>query len=337
MPDRTDTKHPKDFEEARKEAGNAHMAYYILSAIKLGISYKVLIRGLFVEFEKGGTVWRIHKALTPVNDSVAMSLVSYKNTCNRFLRDSGFPVPAQAHASSAEDIFDFMKKHKTEEIVVKPTRGFGGAGVSIQPKSDEEIRHAFNLAEEKCMSSKQPKVLVEEFVYGRHFRMFVLGDKLIAAAERMPPYVVGDGKSTIERLVDLENEHLGDEGRPTIKLDEESDKALEVYGFSLDSVPKKDEKVIVRFNANMTSGGSTRECLAEIHPEYQKMAVNVVQATGLKVGGLDLITPDISDPKVKYAINEVNHNPGLRIHYMPDHGEPIDVATQVQQYILDNI
>ena len=257
------------YEEARKIAGNSHMGYYILSAIKLGISYKVLIPSLIVEFQKGDKKWRIHKALTPVNDSVAMSLASYKNTCNRFLRDNGFPVPPQARVTNAEEIMNFMKEEKIKEIVVKPTRGFGGAGVSIQPHTEEEIRHAFNFAEEKCMSNKEPKVIVEEFIHGSHFRMLVVGDRLIAASERMPPSVVGDGKSTIKQLVDKENEELGDEGRSKIKLDDESDKALEVYGLTLDSVPQKDEKVTVRFNANMTSGGSTRECLAEVHPEYQ--------------------------------------------------------------------
>lgn len=165
-------KDPTTFEEARQLAQNSQMAFYILSAIKLGISYKVLIPSLFMEFSKDGKTWRIHKSLTPLNDSVAMSLASYKNICNTFLKNSGFPVPAQARANNAEDIFAFQKEHTVEEIVVKPTRGFGGAGVSIQPEGEQEIRHAFNFAEEKCMSSKHPKVIVEEFVHGRHFRNF---------------------------------------------------------------------------------------------------------------------------------------------------------------------
>lgn len=152
----------------------------------------------------------------------------------------------------------------------------------------------------------------------------------------MPPYVVGDGRSPISELIAEKNKALSKKGRSKIKLDEEAIKALEAFNLTKESVPKKDEQVIVRFNANMTSGGSTRECLAEVHPEYQKLAIDVIQATGLKFGGLDLITPDISDPKAKHAINEVNHNPGLRIHYLPNHGEPVDVATDVQQYILDN-
>lgn len=330
------TKHPETFDEARELTKNAHMAFFILSAIKLGISYKVLIPGLFVEFSKNGKTWRIHKALTPINDSVAMSLASYKNTCNRFLGDNGFPVPAQTHVFSAEEIMKFKEDNNLKEIVVKPTRGFGGAGVSIQPHSEEEIRRAFNVAEEKCMSNKQPKVIVEEFIVGQHYRMVVLGDSLVAASERMPAYVTGDGTHNVKDLIAEKNVTLARKGRSKIKLDKEAEKALAAYNHSPESIPKKDEQVIVRFNANMTSGGSTRECLAEVHPEYERMAVSAVKAIGLKLGGIDLITPDISNPDVQYVINEVNHNPGLRIHYMPNHGEPVDVATTIQQYILDN-
>ena len=330
-------KHPKDYEEARDLARNSQMAYYILSAIDLGIDYEVIIPGLFVEFRKGKKRWRIHKALTPLNDSVAMYLASYKNTCHAYLESQGFPVPKQERVRDAEEIFEFMKKEKTKEIVVKPTRGFGGAGVSIQPHTDDEIRHAFNFAEYKCLSKNEPKVLVEEFVHGKHFRLMVLGGKLIAASERRPPFITGNGKSTIQELVTKENKELGKEGRPKIKIDDEARKVLEVFGYSLDSVPKKGDIVIVRFNANMTSGGSTRECMAEVHKDYAKLAVDVTKAIGLRLAGVDLITPDITDPKAKHAINEVNHDPGLRIHYMPDEGEPVDIATPIQQYILDNL
>lgn len=330
-------KHPEDYEAARDLAKNTQMAYYILSAIELGIDYDVIIPGLFTEFKKGKKTWRIHKALTPLNDSVSMYLASYKNTCNMFLGNHGFPIPKQARVSEADGILDFMKKENLIEIVVKPTRGFGGAGVSIQPHGEEEIRHAFNFAEEKCLSSHQPKVLVEEFVHGKHYRLVVLGEKLIAASERRPPFVTGDGRSTVQELVTKENKELGEEGRPKIKIDDEARKALEVFGNSLDTVPKKGEIVTVRFNANMTSGGSTRECMAEVHKDYAKLAVDVTKAIGLRLAGVDLITPDITDPKSKHAINEVNHDPGLRIHYMPDEGEPVDIATPIQQYILDNL
>jgi cyanophycin synthetase len=265
-----------------------------------------------------------------------MSLASYKNICNTFLRGRGFPVPEQGPATKADDIIEFMSKKQIDDIVVKPSRGWGGMGVTIRPHGEQEIRRAFNYALENSLSATSTKVIVEEFVHGRHFRLVVLGNTLIAAVERVAPYVIGNGKSTVEALVKGKNREYAAIGRPQIKLDKESDSALETQGLTKESIPDKDKQVTIRFNANMTSGGIVRECLDEVHPSYRKIAVETVQATGLKLAGLDLITPDITNPNVKFGINEVNHNPGLRLHYMPNEGKTVDICLAVQKYILAN-
>lgn len=327
---------PKTYEEALKICGNTQMAYYILSAVNLGISYDVILRGRFVDFNKGDKHWRIHKALTPINDSVAMSLASYKNVCNSFLRREGFSVPAQRQVKSTAEILEFLQEEHVSAIVVKPTRGFGGMGVTIRPQTRKEIERAFTFAYDSSLSREKSKVLVEEFIAGRHFRMVVLGDKLIAAAERMAPSVVGDGEKTVTQLVDDMNKTYKAKGRPLIKIDAEAEKSLADEQLTPLSVLEKGKRVVVRFNANMTSGGTVRECLTEVHPVYHDLAISVTKEIGLKLAGIDLITPEITRPVERYAINEVNHNPGMRIHYMPDEGEPVDIATPVQQYILDH-
>jgi D-alanine-D-alanine ligase-like ATP-grasp enzyme len=87
----------------------------------------------------------------------------------------------------------------------------------------------------------------------------------------------------------------------------------------------------------MSTGGSTRECLDQVHDKYKKLAVETTETIGLKLAGVDLITPDIEKPASKYGINEINHNPGLRIHYMPDEGKVSDVALDIQKYLLNNL
>lgn len=326
------------YKEALEYSKNTQLAAYILAAAKLGISFRMIIPGSFAEFSKDGKRWRIHKALTPINDSVAMSLVTYKSVCNKFLKDNGFPIPLQKRVKNAEEILEFQKEHNLSEIVVKPTRGFGGCGVSILPKTEDEVRRAFTFAYQKAMTNYSIRVVVEEFIHGRHFRIMVLDDKVIAAAERMAPYITGDGKTTIRKLVDDENLKYKEKARPQVKLgDEESRKALALKNYTPDSIPRNGEHVSIRLNANMTSGGTVRECLAELHPVYKKMAVDATKATGLKLAGIDLITPDITKPAKKYTINEVNHNPGVRIHHMHDEGEVADVCATIQHYILANI
>lgn len=325
------------FEEARKFAKNSQMGLYIVAAQKLDISYEMLIPGLLIEFSKGSKKWRIHKSLTPVNNSVAMTIATYKNTCTKFLKKNGLPVPKQAPIFNVDDIYSFIKDENVKNFVIKPRRGCGGAGVSILPSGKREIEKAYEVAKQKCLSAARPKVLAEEFIAGDNYRFLVVGDQLIAAAHRIAAFVIGNEKSTIQSLIDSKNKIREKAGQPAIPVDEETNKALEEQDLTLTSVPKEDQKVKLRFNANLCTGGSTRECLSEIHPKYSEIAIKAVQTTGLKIAGVDIITPDITNPNVKFAINEVNHDPGLRIHYMPDEGEVADVAVPILQYILNNI
>lgn len=337
MPIQNGRKKEITFAEARKLANNIQMGLYIIAAQKLGISYEMLIPGLLVEFTKGSKQWRIHKSLTPVNNSVAMTIASYKNTCNTFLAKNGLPVPRQAPVYEVEDIYNFIKTEQIKDFVIKPRRGVGGAGVSILPSGTEAIQKAYEIAKQKCLSSARPKVLAEEFVAGENYRLLVVGDKLIAAAHRIAAFVTGDGTNTIQSLIRSRNKTREEAGQPSIPIDEETNKTLAGQSLNISSIPPKGSNVKLRFNANLCTGGSTRECLDEVHPKYTEIAVKAVQTTGLKIAGLDIITPDITDPDVKFAINEINHDPGLRIHYMPDEGEVSNVAVPIMQYILDNI
>ncbi|MEA3357093.1 MAG: ATP-grasp domain-containing protein [Patescibacteria group bacterium] len=332
------------FQQARKLARNIHMAYYILAAQKLGISYKVILPGLFVEFTKGNKSWKIHKSLTPINNSVSMALASYKNTCNKYLSQQGLPVPKQEAVTQVEQINAFVKKLSKlqssgckPQIVIKPNRGFGGSGVTILPSTKREIESGFHLAHQKSLSKSEPKVLVEEFVAGENYRLLVLGNKVIAAAHRLSASVTGDGKNPIQNLITKKNKQLKKLARPTILVDAETDQTLAKEQMTLNSVPVKGQIVRLRINCNLCSGGSTRECLGEVHKKYLQVAIDATTAIGLKLTGVDLITPDITNPNVKFAINEVNHDPGLRIHYMPDEGKVSDVAVQIQKFILTNL
>ncbi|MBN2101126.1 ATP-grasp domain-containing protein [Candidatus Dojkabacteria bacterium] len=326
-----------NLDEAVEITKNYQMAFYLLAAQELGISYRMLIRALLIEFSKGNKSWRIHKSLTPINDSVAMTLASYKNTCNKFLGDNGIPVPKQQNVGSIEDINTFMEKEGIQNIVVKPVKGFGGSGVTILPDTPKETENAFKYAYDKYKGKSENKVLVEEFIKGENYRLLVLGDQVIAASRRMPPLVEGDGKSSIRVLIDENNSARKAQGLSPTPIDVETEKALADQGFSLEDILSKEQKVRIRFNANLSTGGTTHECLAEVHEDYKNLAIKASKVLNLKLAGVDLITPDITDPSKKHALNEINHDPGLRIHYLPTEGEPSEVAIPIQQYILDNL
>jgi cyanophycin synthetase len=174
-------------------------------------------------------------------------------------------------------------------------------------------------------------VQVEKFIKGENYRILVLGDKVIAAVHRKPPYVTGDGKSTIKQLIEARNIERINSGMMEIPIDEITETRLSFDDLTLDSVLENGKSVSVRLNANMSTGGISRECLNELHPYYQELAVKATQALGMKFSGVDLICEDITNPQAGHAINEVNFHPGLRLHYKVDEGEIIPVAREIMK------
>lgn len=324
------------FKQAKEITQNYQMAYYLLAAQKLGISYRMLIPAMLIEFKYKKKIWRIHKSLTPINNSVAMTIASYKNTCITFLESQGLPVPKQSYIKNTKDVELFIKDSGSEKIVIKPVRGFGGLGVTILPSTKKEIQEAIELAKEKNLTRFKDRIIVENFIPGENYRLLVLDDEVIAATYRVAANVTGDGKNSIGELIQKNNKRKEEAGREIIPIDAETQKALEGQQLTLKSVVQEGQNVKLRFNANFCTGGTTRECLDEVDQYYLDLAVKAAQSLHLKLAGIDLITEDITNSKAAHVINEVNHDPGLRIHYMLDEGESDDVALNIQKYIRDS-
>lgn len=304
------------------EAGNIHLSYYVEAATFLNINYEIIAEKLMARFEYKNKHWFIINTVTPLVNSPGKTIASRKNLTNIILQKSGISVPRQATLTTIDDAYDFYKNH--EGVVVKPTEGLGGKGVSILPSSLKEVKQAFIYAKQ---NSIKPNVLIEEYIKGDHFRLLTLDDKVIGVIKRLPPTIKADGKTSIQNLILTKN--------PKVPVDNETMKVLKQQSLSLDSIPNKDKEILLRNNTNLTTGGRTEEFSKYIHPYYEEIAVKTIKAIGIKLGGVDLITEDITKP-AKYAINEINYNPGLRIHYQVDKGKKVKVAIPIMKYIRDN-
>ncbi|MBD3329440.1 ATP-grasp domain-containing protein [Candidatus Dojkabacteria bacterium] len=316
-----------------KIAGNIHLSYYVEAADILGIDYKIFVRSLMARFEANGKHWFIINTVNPLINSPSATIAKRKYLTNMVLEEAGVPVPKQNKLSSIEDALEFYNKFQV--IVIKPAQGLGGKGVTILPEDENAVRKAYRAALENNKSKTSTKILGEEFIPGNHYRLLVLGNHVIGAVRRVPADVSGDGVHTISELIKLENKKRKERLLKPIPVDDQTHKKLNRQNLTLDSVLPKDQRVEIRFHANLTTGGSTEECAEEMHKFYEETAVNAVKATGMKFGGVDLITPDISKP-ARCAINEVNYNPGLRPHYKVDRGKIVKVAVPVMKYIRDN-
>ena len=322
----------KSYEYYLKEAGNVHLAYYVQAADQLGIKYEILVKRLLAKFQDKGKSWYIINTATPLTTTTSTTICKRKHLTNLVLKKAGLPVPEQEDLESPIDAIKFFAKYK--DIVIKPTQQLGGIGITILPQNEEQVLKAFEKALEKSKSSAKSKVLGEEFIQGENYRLLVLGNDVIGAVRRKSAHVTGNSKNTIRELITITNEKRKESLLKEIKIDNEVILKLQRNDLNLESIPEEGEEIILRYNCNLTAGGTTEECMSEVNDFYKQLAVKAVKTIGAEFGGVDVISENISKPS-KCAINEINYNPGLRVHYKVDKGEEIDVALPIMQYIRD--
>lgn len=320
----------KTYEEYLKEAGNVHLAYYLEAADSLDIKYSVITKGLIAKFEKDNKHWFIINTVTPLTNTPSSTIAKRKNLTNKVLSSFNIPVPKQVSLATKDDAIRLFKDYTN--IVIKPSQQLGGAGVTLLPKSKKQVVNAFNYAYKVSKGKGINKVIGEEFIEGENYRLLVLGKRVIAVVRRKSAFVTGNGKDTLETLIKNKNIERKKNILKPIVVDNEVNQRLQNLKITLKYIPKDKEEVILRYNCNLTTGGTTQECFAQTHQYYKDIAVQAVHAIGAQFGGVDIITPDITKP-VKCAVNEINYNPGLRLHYKVDKGDIVKVAIPIQEYI----
>jgi D-alanine-D-alanine ligase-like ATP-grasp enzyme len=322
----------KTYEQYLKEAGNVHLAYYLEAADHLDVKYKVLVKKLLARFEYEDRHWFIINAVTPLTSSTTTTICKRKHLTHMALKEKGLPVPDQQTISFPIDAIRFYGQYKN--IVIKPTVQLGGAGVSILPQNEDQVLKAYEKALEESKAKGKTKVIGEEFIQGENYRFLVLDDSVIGVVRRKAAHVVGDGKNTIRKLISIKNEKRKETVMKPIAIDNEVTIKLQRDNLNLESIPEQGQEIILRYNCNLTTGGSTQECMAEVHEDYKEMAVKAIKAVASKFGGVDIIAEDISKPS-KAVINEINYNPGLRLHYKVNEGEVVKVAIPIMKYLRD--
>ncbi|MFK7888318.1 MAG: cyanophycin synthetase, partial [Gammaproteobacteria bacterium] len=315
---------------AQRRALGPSTASLVAAAEERGIPWLRLNEYSLVQFGHGRYQKRIQATCTGNTSNIAVELASDKEETNGILRDLGLPVPQQYLIRSAD-----RAKRAAQRIgypvVVKPLDANHGRGVSINLTTPEQVAEAFDKAREHSRS-----VLVESFLQGYDHRMLVINGELVAVAKRMPGHVVGDGKNTIQQLVDIVNSDprrgVGHEKVLTrLEFDHQADRLLEQLGYNRDTVAPEGEIVFLRSTANLSTGGTAIDVTDSVHPDNREMAIRTIKAIGLDVGGVDFLTTDISESyrETGGGICEVNAGPGFRMHVAPSEGTPRDVAGPV--------
>ena len=278
---------------------------------------------------------RIQATVTSETRHTAVEIASDKRLTNQILSDLGLPVPRQERVRGPHDAVEAAEKIGYP-VVVKPLDGNHGKGVSINLTTPEQVRTAFELAYEYSSV-----VIVETFQTGHDYRILVVEGKVVAAAQRVPGHVVGDGEHTLAELVEAVNRDprrgIGHEKVLTrLELDHQALRLIEAAGLTPESVIPDGTVFYLRSTGNLSTGGTSVDVTDAIHYDNRIMAQRAVKAIGLDVGGVDFISPDItrSHKEVGGAIVEINAAPGFRMHTAPTEGTPRDVAGPVLEMLF---
>lgn len=222
-------------------------------------------------------------------------------------------------------------------VVLKPQYGSKGLGVCVNIQNEIELLEAYTGLKEKTED-----IIIEEFVEGKDYRVCVVDYKVVAVAHRSAPYVIGDGVKSIKRLIDeLNSSPMRGDGHEKpltkIKLDKHLDGVLKRHKLDINYIPSEGQKVYLRENANISTGGFAEDCTDLISEENKKICERVARAIGLDICGIDISTNNIAKSLNDYGIIiEVNAAPGIRMHEFPSVGPKREVAKEILKTMYKN-
>jgi glutamate--cysteine ligase len=296
-------------------------------AVRRGIAFDILDRGEnFIRLKRDENIQYVRQATKTSLDNYASILaMENKVITKQILEEHDIRVPKgldYADKASAKAGFQYFKG---TAVVIKPKLTNFGLGITIlKSNTDKTIfERAIDIAFDFDSS-----ILIEEFIEGKEFRIFVMADEVVGILHRVPANVTGNGINTIRELVVEKNKDpLRGKGYHTplekIQLGEAEQMFLKAQDKDFDSIPGKDETIFLRENSNISTGGDSIDFTDDIPESYKKIAVRAAQALDVKITGLDMIIPDYKKEATNdnYAIIELNFNPAIHIHCHPYKGK----------------
>ena len=300
------------------------------AAVKRGIPYIRLDDLNLVQLGYGSKAKKIQATIASTTKYMGVEIAGDKDITKTILGFHGVPVP-NGDSTRHLDTAIRIARRIGWPVVVKPLDASHGRGIVTNIHDEEELRIAFEDAKQYRTS-----VVVERFLEGHDFRLLVIDHKFVAAAQRVPAHVTGDGSHTIAQLVDLANEDPrrgeGHEKVLTkIKIDSATERLLALRHLTVDSVPERGQMVPLKTTANLSTGGTSIDVTDRVHPANIELAERISELVGLDIAGIDVVAPDVETPIAENGggIVEVNAAPGFRMHLAPTEGKSRPVGEAV--------
>lgn len=278
----------------------------------------------------GSNQKRIQATVTSQTSSIGVELACDKDDTKHLLEQAEVPIPDGDIIRTERGLKEVIEDIGYP-IVIKPVNGNHGRGITTNINNIDEAIIAFSAAKEVSRL-----VIVEKYITGEDFRILVINNQFVAAAKRSPAHVIGDGKSTIQQLIDKVNEDprrgFGHEKVLTkIEVNNLTLEILKEENLTPDSIVKKDEYVKLKNTANLSTGGTAEDVTDMVHPSNIFMAERISKIIDLDICGIDIMADTLTEPisNTGGAVLEVNAGPGFRMHLQPSSGLPRNVAANV--------
>ena len=299
-------------------------------AVSRDIPFLRLGRNSLIQLGAGVNQMRFQATITCKTSNIAVDIACNKEQTKKMLNDASVPVAKGDICYDEEDLQETIDDIGYP-IVIKPLDGNHGKGASINVDNWEDAVKGLKHAKEYSR-----RVIVEKFITGFDFRVLVINNEVIAAAQRVPAHIIGNGKNTIQELIDTTNEDprrgYGHENVLTeITIDRSTERLIDNAGYTLESVIPENETLYLKSTANLSTGGTSVDVTDLMHPENVFIAERISRVIGLDICGIDIMAPNLTQSLKENGgvVLEVNAAPGFRMHLAPSDGLPRNVAAPV--------
>ena len=299
-------------------------------AVSRGIPFLRLGRNSLIQLGAGVNQMRFQATITCKTSNIAVDIACNKEQTKKMLDEASIPVAKGDICYDEEDLQETIEDIGYP-IVIKPLDGNHGKGASINVTNwDDAVKGLWHAKD------YSRRVIVEKFITGFDFRVLVINNEVVAAAQRVPAHVIGNGKNNIKELIDITNEDprrgYGHENVLTeITIDKSTERLIENAGYSLESILPEKETLYLKSTANLSTGGTSVDVTDLMHPENVFLAERISRVIGLDICGIDIMAPNLTQSLKENGgvILEVNAAPGFRMHLAPSEGLPRNVAAPV--------
>lgn len=304
-------------------------------AIKKGIQFEFLDRqDNFIEFSNQKIKQIVKQATkTGLDNYISVLAMENKIVTKKLVARAGLKVALGLNFTDIDIAKNSYSTFKNSQIVIKPNSTNFGTGITIlkSPFSQADFNHALEFA---FLHDNQ--IIIEHFFPGKEYRFLVINHETVAVLHREPANVIGDGKHNIQELILEKNKdpRRGSGYRKPLELitpDNITEQFLAKQKLNLTSIPKKDQKIYLRENSNISTGGDSID-YTDIMPEiYKDIAIRAAKSVDAIICGVDMIISNLENhnPDNNYCIIELNFNPAIQMHTYPYKGMDRKIAIKI--------